>query len=46
MQVPFGMAIENMELVHECYPEYLAHGKVRLKYERNRERRQEDKSRK
>ena len=30
-KVPFSMAIENMELMHECSPEHLRMGTARLK---------------
>ena len=30
-QVPFSMAIENGELMHECFPKHLHMGTARLK---------------
>ena len=30
-EVPFGMAIENVKLMYECYPEHYRGGTVRLK---------------
>ena len=32
-QVPFSMAIENGELMHECFPKHLRMGTARLKYD-------------
>ena len=29
-QVPFSMAIENVEVVHECFPKHLGMGTARL----------------
>ena len=36
-QVPFSMAIENMELMHECSPKHLRMGTARLKEEKESE---------
>ena len=30
-QVPFGMAIENVELMHECFPKHFRMGTARIK---------------
>ena len=33
-QVPFSMAIGNVELIHECLPKHLCMGTVTMKYDK------------